>query len=129
MHAPTVRDALQIISGSIRTSDAGVATMLEEHGPVASFQYVVTDPNIPNADHVVDAAIAVIVNTMRQLCGPTWRPSRIRLTPRSAARQILVRSVLQGSQSSSACRAAGVVFHTSALDRPVRDRDPDYCES
>src|SRR5271168_4524218 len=80
MHASTVRDALQIISGSIKTSNTGVATMLEEHGVVASFQYVVTAPNIENADHIVDAAIAVIVNTMRQLCGPTWRPKRVRLT-------------------------------------------------
>lgn len=89
MHASTVRDALQIISGSIKTSNAGVATMLEEHGGSASFQYVVTAPSILNADHIVDAAIAVIVNTMRQLCGPMWRPNRVRLTrdpPRDRSR-------------------------------------------
>ena len=127
MHASTVRDALQIISGSIKTSNAGVATMLEEHGGSASFQYVVTAPNILNADHIVDAAIAVIVNTMRQLCGPMWRPNRVRLTrdpprDRSPFAQFFKVPVEFGVLT------AGVVFDASALDWPVLDRNPDYAK-
>ena len=60
MHATTVRDALQIISYSIRTSNTGVATTLDVRGQIASFQYVVTAPNIESADQIVDAAIAVV---------------------------------------------------------------------
>lgn len=124
MHAPTVRDALQVISGSIRTSNTGVATMLEERGPVASFQYVVTAPNIESADQIVDAAIALVVNTMRQLCGPAWGPIRVRLTrdpPRdkSPFAQFFRVPVEFGALT------AGVIFDAAALDWPVRDRDPD----
>ena len=124
MHAPTVRDALQVISDSIRTSNTGVATMLEERGSVASFQYAVTAPNIESADQIVDAAIALVVNTMRRLCGPAWRPNRVRLTrdpPRdkSPFAQFFRVPVEFGALT------AGVIFDAAALDWPVRDRDPD----
>lgn len=127
MHAPTVRDALQVISDSIRTSNTGVATMLEERGSVASFQYVVTAPNIESADQIVDAAIALLANTMRRLCGPAWRPNRVRLTrdpPRdkSPFAQFFRVPVEFGALT------AGVIFDAAALDWPVRDRDPDYAK-
>ena len=80
MHASTVREALQIISNSIQTTNTGVATTLEVRGQIASFLYVVTAPNIESSDQIVDAGIAVIVNAMRQLCGPSWSPNRVRLT-------------------------------------------------
>jgi AraC-like DNA-binding protein len=127
MHAPTVRDALQVISGSLKTSNTGVATMLEERGGVAAFQYVVTAPNIESADHIVDAAIALVVNTMRQLCGPAWRPNRVRLIrepPRdkSPFAQFFRVPVEFGALT------AGVVFDAVALDWPVRGRDPDHAK-
>jgi AraC-like DNA-binding protein len=124
MHAPTVRDALQIISDSIRTSNTGVATMLEERGASASFQYVVTAPNIESADQIVDAAIALIVNTMRQLCGPAWRPDRVRLT-RDPPRDKSPFARFFGVPVEFGALTAGVIFDAAALDRPVRDRDPD----
>ena len=80
MHAPTVRDAVQILSSTLKTSNTGVSTTLDVRGQSASFQYVVTAPNIESADQIVDAAVAMIVNTMRRLCGPVWRPIRVRLT-------------------------------------------------
>ena len=46
MHAPTVRDALQVLSSSLQTSNTGVATALDVRGQIASFEYVVTAPNI-----------------------------------------------------------------------------------
>jgi hypothetical protein len=80
MHAPTVRDALQVLSSTLKISNTGVATALDVRGQIASFEYVVTAPNTDNADQIVDAAIAMIVNTIRRLCGPTWRPKRVRLS-------------------------------------------------
>ena len=94
MHAPTVRDALQIISNSIQTSNTGVATTLDVRGQIASFLYVVTAPNIESSDQIVDAGIAVIVNTMRQLCGPRLAAEPGATDSRSAARQDAVCAVL-----------------------------------
>jgi len=70
MHAPTVRDALQIITMSLKTSNTGATTVLDVRGADASFAYVITAARIESADQIVDAAIAMIFNTMRQLCGP-----------------------------------------------------------
>ena len=79
------------------------------------------------AHQIVDPAIAVIVNTMPQLCGPMWRPNRVRLTrdpsrDRSPFTQFFKVPVEFGVLT------AGVVFDASALDWPVRDRNPDYAK-
>ena len=124
MHAPTVRDALQVLSSTLKPSNTGVATALDVCGHIASFQYVVTAPNIGAADQIVDAAIAMIVNTMQRLCGPAWRPKRVRLS-RDPHGQNAIRRVLQGSDRIRGA-TAGVIFDAAALDWPVRDRDPDY---
>ncbi len=124
MHAPTVRDALQILSSTLKTSNTGVATMIDVRGASASFQYVVTAPNIGNADQIADAAVAMIVNTMRRLCGPAWRPIRVRLTrdpPRDKAPFVQFFKV----PVEYAALTAGVIFEAAALDWPVPDRDPD----
>jgi AraC-like DNA-binding protein len=127
MHAATVRDALQVISGSLKTSNTGVATMLEERGGVASFQYVVTAPNIESADHIVDAAIALVVNTMHQLCGPAWRPNRVRLT-REPPRDKSPFAQFFGVPVEFGALTASVIFDPVALDWPVRGRDPDHAK-
>ena len=75
--------------------------MLDVRGQIASFLYVVTAPNIESADQIVDAGIAVIVNAMRQLCGPAWRPNRVRLTRDPPQDRTPFAAVLSGSQSSS----------------------------
>jgi AraC-like DNA-binding protein len=127
MHAPTVRDALQIISDSIQTSNTGVATTLDVRGQIASFLYVVTAPNIESSDQIVDAGIAVIVNAMRQLCGPRWRPNRVRLT-RDPPRDRGPFAQFFGVPVEFGALTAGVIFDALALDWPVRDRNPDYAK-
>ena len=93
-------------------------------GQSASFQYVVTAPNIEFADQIVDAAVAMIVNTMRRLCGPVWRPIRVRLT-RDPPRDKAPFAQFFKVPVEYAALTAGVIFDAAALDWPVRDRDPD----
>ena len=38
MHAPTVRDALQVLSSTLKISNTGVATALDVRGQIASFR-------------------------------------------------------------------------------------------
>ena len=64
----------------LQTSDTGGATFLDVRRSVASFGYGVTAPAIESADQIVDAAIAIAFNVMRQLCGTAWRPDAVRLT-------------------------------------------------
>ncbi len=127
MHAPTVRDALEVLSSTLKTSNTGVAVTLDVRGQVASFQYVVTAPNIGAADQIVDAAIAMIVNTMCRLCGPTWRAQRVRLS-RDAPRDKAPFAEFYRVPVEFGALTAGVMFDAAALDWPVRDRDPDYAK-
>jgi AraC-like DNA-binding protein len=127
MHAPTVRDALHVLSSTLKTSDTGSAVALDVRGQIASFQYVVTAPNVGNADQIVDAAIAMIVNTMRRLCSPAWRPKRVRLT-RDPPRDRTPFAEFYQVPIEFGALTAGVIFDAAALDWPVRDRDPDYAK-
>jgi len=125
MHASTVRDALQILSSTLKTSNTGVATVLDVRGQIASFLYVVTAPNIESTDQIVDAGVAVIVITMRQLCGLAWQPNRVRLT-RDPPRDKTPFAQFFRAPIEFGALTAGVIFDAAALDWPVRDRDPDY---
>jgi AraC-like DNA-binding protein len=127
MHASTVRDALQVLSSTLKTSNTGVATTLDVRGKTASFLYVVTAPNIESSDQIVDAGIAVVVNTMRQLCDPAWRPNRVRLT-REPPRDRTPFARFFGVPVEFGALTAGVIFDSLTLDWPVRDRNPDYAK-
>jgi len=125
MHAPTVRDALQIVSGTLKTSNTGVATILDVRGKTAAFHYIVTAPNIESADQIVDAGIAVICNTMRTLCGPAWRPDRVRLTRDPPCDRAPFAQFFKAPVEFAATTAS-VFFEAATLDWPVRERDPDF---
>jgi hypothetical protein len=73
MHSPTVRDALTIISTGLKTSDTGGVTFLETRCDLVFFGYVVMAPKVESADQIADAAVAIIFNIMRSLCGPVAR--------------------------------------------------------
>jgi AraC-like DNA-binding protein len=124
MHAPTVREALQIINASLKTSNTGAVTVLDVRGDAASFAYVLTT-NFESADQVVDAAIAMIFNTMRHLCGPGWRPGLVRLT-REPPRNKTPFSRFFAAPIEFAQSTPCIVFEAATLDAPVRDRKPEY---
>jgi AraC-like DNA-binding protein len=125
--APTVRDALQVVIETLGTSDTGGATFLRVRDHLASFGYAVTAPDIESADQIVDGALAIAFNLMRQLCGLSWRPSFVRLT-RAPPRDKTPFRKFFGSpvdfDQSSAC----LVFDAGTLDQPVSGRDPEYAK-
>ena len=124
IHSPTVREGLEVITATLVTSDTGGATFLDVRRGVASLGYAVIAPNIESADQIVDGAIAIAFNLMRQLCGADWRAKR-RPTHR-ANRPATGRRSPNSSRrrSCSAPRPPAIVFDADVLDDPVRDRDP-----
>jgi hypothetical protein len=121
----TVRDAIQVVGAGLKTSDTGGTTFLDVRGDVASFGYVIMAPNIESADHIVDGAIAIILNIMRSLIGPAWRPIRVRLT-RDPPRDRLMFSRVFEAPVDYGAPAASLIFDAAALDAPVSGRNPDY---
>jgi AraC-like DNA-binding protein len=123
IHSSTVREGLDIITTTLRTSDTGSATFLDLRRGVARFGYVVTAPNIESADQIVDAAIAIVFNVMRRLCGAAWRPDAVRLT-REPPRDRTPFTKFFEAPVEFAAKAACLLFDAGVLGQPVHDRDP-----
>jgi AraC-like DNA-binding protein len=90
---------------------------------VAAFGYAVTAPDIESTDQIVDGSIAIAFNLMRQLCGPAWRPTMVRLT-REAPRDKAPFARFFEAPVEFGAKAACLVFDACVLDRTVLDRDP-----
>ncbi len=125
LNSPTVRDALQVIIDTLKTSETGGATFLDIRGGLASFGYMVVAPNIESVDQIEDGSLAIALNILRRLCGPGWRPTRVRLTrdpPRDKTPFTRFFEAPVEFASASAC----LVFDAAMLDAPVSDCNPDY---
>lgn len=76
-YAPNVGSALNSMILHICMNDrGGVATLSSEHG-IAKLGYAVYLPLHEGIIQVYSAALAILCNLMRSLCGETWAPSKV----------------------------------------------------
>ncbi len=122
-----MRDGLQVIVDTLKTSETGGTTFLDIRGGLASFGYDVTAQGVESVDQIVDASIAIAHNIMRRLCGPAWRPSRVQLI-RDPPRDKGPFSKFFEAPIDYAEPSGCLVFDAATLDAPVRDRNPEYAE-
>jgi AraC-like DNA-binding protein len=127
INSPTVRDALQVIVDTLKTSETGGTTFLDIRGGLASFGYAVTALGVESVDQIVDGSIAIAHNIMRRLCGPAWRPNRVRLI-RDPPRDGGPFAKFFEAPIDYAEPTGSLVFDAGTLDAPVRDRNPEYAE-
>ena len=127
INSPTVRDALQVVIDTLKTSGTGRRTFLDVAGDEASFGYAVVAPFIESVDQIVDGAAAIMFNLMRRLCGPSWRPNRVKLT-RDPPRDKTPFAKFFAAPIDYAEPAGCLVFAAAVLDQPVRGRDPEQAE-
>jgi AraC-like DNA-binding protein len=80
LNCATVREGLRTIAEGLKTTNTGGAVILDEVGGVALLGYAVIAPGVENADHIIDAGMARLMNVMQDLCGPKWRPDHVFLT-------------------------------------------------
>lgn len=125
LHAATVGEALRVLAEGLRTSDTGGAVLLGQTDGEAWAGYQVIAPDIDEVDQIVDAAVAITFNILRALCGPTWRPFRVRLS-RKPPLDKAPYSRLFGAPVEFGAASAAVVFDAALLAAPVQGRDPDY---
>ena len=123
IHSATVREGLEVITATLRTTDTGSATFLDVRRGVAAFGHAVTAPDIESADQIVDGSIAIAFNLMRQLCGPVWRPDCVRLT-REPPRDRAPFTKFFEAPVEFGAKTGCLVFDAGVLDQPVLDRDP-----
>jgi hypothetical protein len=127
LNSPTVREALQVINDTLKTSETGGATFLHISGDEASFGYAVTAPNIEPVDQIEDGSVAIAYNIVRQLSGAKWRADRVRLSRRPLRDKTPFMRLFDAPVEFADCCSC-FVFDARVLDQPVLDRKPDYID-
>lgn len=122
-NADCVGAALQDLVAYFTLHDSGGAPHLAIHDGTVSLGYGIHTPGIRHADHVYDLAAVGLRNSMRQLCGPQWRPDVILLPRRRPADMSPYREILGTPVRFDAVQCA-MLFPASWLQRTITDADP-----
>jgi len=77
-----VATALQSLVGFFSAHSRGSVTRLEIDGDLAQLSFSVHQPDVEAVDQMCDGAVAMMLNMMRTLCGPGWRPIEARFEHR-----------------------------------------------
>ncbi|HXY58482.1 MAG TPA: AraC family transcriptional regulator [Methylocystis sp.] len=127
INAPTVREALQTLVGSLHLSDAGGVARLEAQNGVATFSWRVTTAGVERSEQIADAAAAIGCNLMRRLCGPKWNPIEACLT-RPRPSDIRLFTAFFRAPIRFEAEEVALVFQSGQLDQEVEGRDRDLHE-
>jgi AraC-like DNA-binding protein len=122
-HSPDVGAALRNLSDHQELRDRAGVVPLTVRGGVATLDYAIYQTGIDASDQIYDGAIAIMMNVMRNLCGPYWRPSEVLFCHRRPADPDPFRSVFAAPLRFDAERTA-LVFPASWLRHRSSDADP-----
>lgn len=120
--APDVGTALRVLSLKLHLHDRGAAPYLSKNKRQAIFGYTLYCSDVTGADHIHDGAIAIACNMIRELAGPSWRASEIRLFRDQPEDVKPFRDHFQAPLRFGAEQAA-IVFPVADLDRPCVSAD------
>ncbi len=121
--APDVRTALQDLVHYLHYNDRCAVPLLEVKEGVATFSYLIIEPDIEATDQIYDGALGILRNLMRALCGPRWAPTLVTLSrPRPANPGRYERFF--GAPVTFDAEATTMIFPESWLDTPLPHADP-----
>jgi len=124
-HSPTVGEALRVLLLHLYLHDRiAVPVLLRPKLDTVLLGYSTTTTGMEAVDQLYDGAIAIVFKLLRELCGPSWKPSEVQFAygPRSGTgpyRQIFKAPVRFDAEIS------GLVFSAVWLDRPIASADPN----
>ena len=122
-NAPSVGAALQDLAAHFVLHDSGGVPSVAIHDDTATLTYGIHTAGVRNADQVYDQSAVSMINVMRQLCGPGWKPDAILLPRKRPADIRPYREILGAPLRFDAVQSA-IVFPAYWLARPVVDADP-----
>ena len=123
-NAPDVGTALSSMVKYLHHHDRGAVVTLEVVGSRANLGYHIYEADVPAADQIHAAAIAVGLRIMQDLCGPNWHPTEVRLPFRRPADTEAYRRVFKAPLRFDAEQAA-LVFPARWLTHELPGADPD----
>jgi len=122
-NAPSVGAALNDLAAYFVLHDNGGSINVSIHEASVTFSYGVHVTGLRNANQVYDLAVAAMVNVMRQLCGPAWRPDAVLLPRRRPENIRPYRDYFMAPLRFDSILAA-IVFPEHCLTQPIVDADP-----
>ena len=81
-YSPDVGTALRNLVRYTHLHVRGAVATLAVDGDSVTLGYAISQSQVEATDQIGDAAVAVIFNIMRELCGPDWKPIEIRFAHR-----------------------------------------------
>ena len=77
--APDVGTALGEMAAYLHIHDGGAVLNLSVDRSVAALSYAILVDGVESSEQILDGAMAIAFNIMRELCGPEWKLSGLRL--------------------------------------------------
>jgi len=123
-NSPTVGDALRCLQLHMHFNDRGaVLHPLRLDSQRVAFVYTIIWHDTPATSLIYDAALGIAHKTMRDLCGPSWKPLALQFVHRRPEATQPYRKFFGVRPEFDAGRSA-IVFASSWLDRPIPGADP-----
>lgn len=120
--APDVASALRTLVLHLHLHDRGAVPALWTSGGNALLGYTVHAPDVPGVQHIYDCALAVIHNIVRELAGPGWRATEVRMFRDAPDDRTPYRRLFRAPLRFGAHQAA-VCFPKADLRRPLVGAD------
>jgi AraC-like DNA-binding protein len=123
-NSPTLRDALRMATTHLELQDRGSISVAVDLGDSRSaLGYTVFSGNLPAAVQILDGAIAIHFQILRQLCGPSWKPVLVQFSHSRPAKIAPFHNCF-GPNVDFDARTSAIVFDSRWLDHPVVGADP-----
>ncbi|EIC23866.1 AraC family transcriptional regulator [Thiorhodovibrio frisius] len=123
-YSPDVGTALRSLVRFLHLHVRGAVVNLEVDGDLAILSYEIYEPGAVATDQIGDGAVAAMVNILRTLCGPAWKPSEVRFAHREPDGIRPFRSFFGAPLFFDTARNA-VVFPARWLTQRLSGTDPD----
>jgi AraC-like DNA-binding protein len=124
MHSPDVRTALGNLVRYFHLHTRGATLDFQKDGGVATLSYHINQMKAQANAEVGAGAVAVMLNVLRELCGPNWQPREAWFVHQKPLDTKPYRQFFQTHLQFNAEQNA-IFFLSSWLNLPVKDANPD----
>jgi AraC-like DNA-binding protein len=123
-HCETVDAGLRNLTLYLHLHDRGAVPLLLSLGPTrTAIGYAIVEREVPGRRQIVDAALAIVVQILRGLCGPRWQASEILFAHVAPADTAPYRRFF-GAPLRFDAELSAVVFPSRWLAQPIPGADP-----
>lgn len=123
-HAPDVRMALNGLVSFMRAHVRGAAAAVTVDDGTALLSYDIYLPGTSAIDQIADGAVAIMLNIMRELCGPDWKPLEVRFAHRRPEDDRPFRRFFPAPLRFDS-EQNGLMFSAHWLDEPLPNSEPE----